>query len=349
MWGRIMGMKITVLGVHGYGSDFTTGQAVKSIELINWLQNYYGEDRINIVNTYNWKKNPFLLLFRLFSSFFNSSEIIILPAQNGVRYFAPIIYFLNIFFNRSIHYLVVGGWLYEMLSRKKLLRFFIKSFDGVYVEIPSMIEKLNSLELNNVFFLPNVRKEGEKKYVYNSERSNVCIYSRITEAKGIEDAIKIVQLFNLKNDSKLKLDIYGKIDPEYKEKFSLLLKKHNSFVEYKGVKNSDEGLEVVSNYKALIFPTYYEGEGFAGTLLDAFGSATPVIANDWKYNSEIIDSGTDGFVYPFRDIEKATLYLENIILDKQFAVYLSLNASNKFKEFIPDYVYPTLTENFKEN
>ena len=45
--------KITVIGVYGEGSQFTTGQAVKSIELINWLVQTYSEDNINIVKVAN--------------------------------------------------------------------------------------------------------------------------------------------------------------------------------------------------------------------------------------------------------------------------------------------------------
>lgn len=39
----------------------------------------------------------------------------------------------------------------------------------------------------------------------------------------------------------------------------------------------------------MLFPTYYSGEGFAGTLIDAFSAGVPVIASDWKYNAEIVN------------------------------------------------------------
>ena len=46
----------------------------------------------------------------------------------------------------------------------------------------------------------------------------------------------------------------------------------------------------------LLFPTYYDGEGFAGTLIDAMAAGVPVIASNWRYNSEIIKDGKIGFI-----------------------------------------------------
>ena len=52
----------------------------------------------------------------------------------------------------------------------------------------------------------------------------------------------------------------------------------------------------MKNYYALLFPTYYEGEGFAGTLIDAMAAGVPVIASDWRYNSEIVQDNRTGFL-----------------------------------------------------
>ena len=61
--------------------------------------------------------------------------------------------------------------------------------------------------------------------------------------------------------------------------------------------DSDKSVEVLKNYYALLFQTYYEGEGFAGTIIDAYSAGVPIIASDWKYNSELINDNT-GCLYP---------------------------------------------------
>lgn len=79
--------KVGVIGVYGRGEDFTTGQAVKCFELINWLKNKLGGNEVFIVNTYGWKKNPVGLLKNCVKAFFSCERVIILPAPNGVKVF----------------------------------------------------------------------------------------------------------------------------------------------------------------------------------------------------------------------------------------------------------------------
>jgi len=57
----------------------------------------------------------------------------------------------------------------------------------------------------------------------------------------------------------------------------------------------------------LLFPTYYEGEGFPGTIIDAFSSGLPAIATDWRYNSELISNGETGFIYKLNNYKETGL------------------------------------------
>lgn len=45
---------------------------------------------------------------------------------------------------------------------------------------------------------------------------------------------------------------------------------------------------MLRNYFALLFPTYFHGEGFAGCIIDAFFAGIPIIATDWLYNKDIV-------------------------------------------------------------
>ena len=63
-----------------------------------------------------------------------------------------------------------------------------------------------------------------------------------------------------------------------------------------------------------MFPTYYAGEGFAGTLIDAYSAGIPVIASDWKYNSEIVNESV-GFVYKTGDQGAFVELLKTIVAD----------------------------------
>ena len=264
------------------------------------------------MNTWHWKRKPLYLLHRLISDFRIYRHIILLPATNGIRVFGPLCWFLKLIFRRQVHYVVIGGWLADLLESRNFLRHCIASFDGVYVETQSLREKLMAMDLPKTEYLPNFRRIAEELQEENTASDislryqrpiRVCIYSRVVEEKGICDAVKIIRMANeIKGEGFFFLDIYGKIAEEYAGEFHQLLKENQDIVQYCGVKG---GPQVLRDYFALLFPSYYEGEGLAGTILDALAAQTPVLANDWKYIGEFIRDGENGFIYPFRDIDSA--------------------------------------------
>ncbi len=334
--------KVGVIGVYGRGEDFTTGQTVKCFELINWLKKPLGKDQIFIVNTYGWKKNPFGLLKNCVKAFLSCERVIILPAPNGVKVFLPLCYALKKIFRKDVHYVVIGGWLAELLSRKPFLKRCAKSFEGVYAESTVFVNDLKKLGLENAVYMPNFRSLPEEKHVRNKELKKpfkVCTYSRVVKEKGIEDACEIVKRANeLFGERAFELDVWGKIDSEFREEFSQLRDKYKDIMSYRGVKKADEGVKTLSEYFALLFPTYYEGEGLAGTVLDAFAAGTPVIANNWRYNGEFVKNGVNGEVYPFRDVERAAEALVHFAEDEKTYAKMTEGCFRSAVEFSADSV-----------
>lgn len=301
--------KAAVVGVYGVGADFTTGQAVKCYEIINWLKKKYGQDEIEVVNTYKWKKNPLKLLVDLLNAFRRCKNIIIMPAQHGIKVFAPLAYYFGKIFKRKIHYVVIGGWLAEMLTEQPRMKKYICSFDAVHVETQEMVSQLKEIGLEQVYHMPNFRilpdRPPERQKHWQTPIP-VCTYSRVVKEKGILDAIEIVKEANRYAEKNIfRLDVYGKVASEFKEEFEKAIVQNNAIMRYCGVKNANEGVDVLCKYFALLFPTYYEGEGVAGTLLDAMAAGTPPIVNEWKYNREVVVDGVNGFIYPYRNIEVA--------------------------------------------
>lgn len=133
----------------------------------------------------------------------------------------------------------------------------------------------------------------------------LCTFSRVMKEKGIEDAVKAVRIINEAAGSIIyTLDIYGQVDENYKEKFQKLTLDFPDYISYGGCVPFGESSEVLKNYYALVFPTYYEGEGFAGTLIDALAAGVPVVASDWKYNAEIVMENITGCTYDYKDNQK---------------------------------------------
>ena len=329
--------KIAVIGVYGQGPDFTTGQAVKCMELINWLKETYGTDQVQVVNTYQWKKRPAELVFHFIKAFVFCRNITMLPAQHGIKVFGPMVYYFNCLFHRNVHYIVIGGWLPDYLKSHDRMRKQIGALQGVFVETKVMERNLKALGLKNIHHMPNFRKSEEHEEEGRFSETGkipVCIYSRITESKGIEDGIEIVkQASERLGGPGFCLDIYGKVAEEFQLRFQELLKENHGFVRYCGVREAHEGSRILRNYFALLFPSYYEGEGIPGTVLDAFAAGTPVLANDWKYIREMVNTGENGVVYPFRCVEKASEELVRMYQDSELYQKLKEGADRSAEYF----------------
>ena len=297
--------KVCVMGHFGFGKDMLNGQTVKTKIVTAELEQQLGTDQVMKIDTHGGAKALPKISLRLLRAFRKCRNVIILPAHNGIRFFAPMCMAFNRIFRRKLHYVVIGGWLPEFLKKRKKLTKVLMSFDGIYVETNTMRKALEAQGFNNVYVMPNFKdlnilKESELVY-HNTEPYRLCTFSRVMKEKGIEDAVYAVRTVNEHfGRTVYTLDIYGQVDSVQTEWFNELKSTFPSYIKYGGLVPFDKSVEVLKNYFALLFPTYYEGEGFAGTLLDAMAAGVPVVASDWRYNSEIVNE-KNGYVYPVHD------------------------------------------------
>lgn len=293
--------RICVIGHFAYGLEYFDGQTVKTKIITKELENQLGKDEVLKIDTHGGKKKMLRLILQLPVTMKNVKNIIMMPAHNGIRFFAPLLVFFNSFIHIKLHYVVIGGWLPEYLENKKRLQKNLKKFDGIYVETNTMKVNLEKQGFSNIYILPNCKelkilKENELVYA-TSKPFKLCTFSRVMKEKGIEDAVNAVEEINKKyGETIFTLDIYGQIDSMQTEWFESLQVKFSKDISYKGLVPFDKSTDVLKNYYALLFPTYYEGEGFAGTLIDAMAAGVPVIASDWRYNSEIVQDNRTGFL-----------------------------------------------------
>lgn len=141
-------------------------------------------------------------------------------------------------------------------------------------------------------------------FVLKQEALRVCTFSRVMKEKGIGDAITAVCSVNsILGFNAFRLDVYGKVDGDQVEWFDSLIRNVPGYINYKGLVPYDETTKIIKNYFALLFPTYYDGEGFAGTLIDALAAGVPVIASDWKYNSELVVDKVTGIIFETRNTD----------------------------------------------
>lgn len=341
--------KIGIVGHFGGNKAFFDGQTVKTKNIHRALTEEFSESEIKKLDTYDYKRNPLSFFCRTVKLIFDCKNVIMLPDENGVRVFAPIFGFLNVLLKRKLHYAVVGGWLPVFLKRHRIIACFLKRFSGVYVETTSMKTALEEMKFSNVFILPNFKyldviSEAELEYnVIPPLR--LCIFSRIMEQKGVEEAINTVSAINdSAGKTVYELDIYGPVDSEYEQRFCKLQDEFPKYVRYLGTIDSDKSVQTIKKYFALIFPTKFYTEGIPGTLIDACAAGVPVITSLWANYHDVFKEGVTGWGFEFGKFEQFKALLEKAADDPEEFSKMKLTALGEMKKFQPQEAIRTLTQ-----
>ena len=333
--------KVGVLGYFAGGNLAAGGQSTKTITLDSELRKIYGNKKVISVDTTRWKDHVGLFMLKCIMLTFKCQNIIILPAENGIKKFAPLFVFFRFLTKAKIHYMVIGGWLPKALENNKFLLWLLHYFDGIYVETHTMLKHLNQLGLSNVYVIPNFKKlsivsKNKTDYKHNKPYK-LCTFSRVVKKKGIEDAISAIVAINKKFTSPIcQLDIYGPIDSNYRVQFREIMTKVPNYIKYKGEVPFDKSVEILQDYYCLLFPTRYYTEGLPGTIIDAYSAGVPVIASEWQNAREFIEDENTGLIFTFKN----TLDLENcickMIRDQEGYKAMRNNCIEKAQNFMPE-------------
>ena len=339
--------KIGVVGHFAFGKDFYDGQTIKAKELSKELERQLTSVEVVKVDTYGGIKRLPTIIFKTILLFKNCKNVIMLPAHNGVKVFAPLFCILKKLFGRKIFYGVVGGWLPEFISNRKGLKKRLMSFDAILVETTSMKNKLEKMGFKNIHIMPNFKALTcvATEEIQNNEPYKLCTFSRVMKEKGIEDAVSAVKVVNDKFGREVfKLDIYGQIDSSQVEWFENLKKGFPSCVRYCGVVEFNKSTQVLKDYFALLFPTKFYTEGIPGTIIDALASGIPVITSKWQNYADIVEDKYNGLCYEFDANNLLAELLDDIADSPSTFADMKINCVNSAQKFMPENAIKVLLE-----
>ena len=300
--------------------------------------------QIIAIDTYQWKKKPFLIFNLLFSLLFKQFDSIVISASSASTF--QLLKFLN-FLKPSIlkktHYLVIGGYFPDGIRSRRYDWKIYQNLKSVVVEGEILRDQLLSCsELKNIEVIPNFKKfEFKLSQIGQSVTPFKFVFiGRISETKGILEIIEATNI--LKKEISLldiQVDFYGPLEEniEFPE---------NLPIAYKGYLNimdkQDESYFTLSEYSCLLFPTYWMGEGFPGVIIDAYIAGLPVIATDWNMNKEVVEEGKTGIIIPIQDSKALAAAMLKMLEDPQLVAKMSQNSLNKAQDYHLDKVWPEI-------
>jgi len=171
-----------------------------------------------------------------------------------------------------------------------------------------------------VQFFPNTRD-----LIPIATRRSACtrflFLSQLRPQKGIREALAASDRL----PAGCTLDVYGPCMPGIEpEVFS-----GHPHATYRGTVRPSQVPDVLASHDVLLFPTYYQGEGMPGAVIEAQQAGMPVIASRWRSLGELIDNGVNGFLTEPRSVDELAQAMERLVRDPDLFARMSRRARER--------------------
>lgn len=302
-----------MLGFVRVGGKPVCGETMKNQQLLRRLEAL--GVKCYVADFFGWRKHPWTFLYLAWLMVAHRSATLIISTSLGNSY--PLMRVLKLLKWRqpTIHW-VIGGVFAEKVEQGIFRSDVVGRMNWTIVESEKMKRQLENIGMRNIVFLPNFK--SLPKLPIKQKRAGklkLVFVSRIIPDKGCDYIIDSAQRLNSMGfGDRYCIDFYGKIDESYQSTFEKRVKECGT-VEYRGYLNLMEqaGYDQLATYDAMLFPTYWKGEGFAGIFIDAFCAGLPIIASRWAHNEEFIRDGETGILIPPHDVEALTQTIKDCI------------------------------------
>lgn len=288
--------------------------------------------KVYVVDTIDWRKKPFIIVKMLWYLTFIHNAKVVISCEEGASRIIDFLYYIRL--QKDVFYWVVGSGFPTRIANGSSSPKHYSFLKKIMVQSHNMVKSLNEAGLNNVLYVPNSKPIYDIPIEQHCGRIRFVFLSRILPEKGIEQIFGSVERLNaegMKDD--FEIDFYGMVGEKYftfEERVETIPN-----VTYRGVLDltKEEGYQKLAIYDAMLFPTFYEGEGFPGVFIDAFISALPVIASDWHCNTEIIEDKKTGFIIPPKDEEALYDKMKMVIKHREILLPMKLACKKEAKKY----------------
>lgn len=216
----------------------------------------------------------------------------------GALLFAPAVHFLCWAFRRKWIFRGFGGdfdtWHRQAsVIATQLFKMSVLRADALLFERQSSTGYFQRFTHRPVYWYANSRRFRE---VSESSAATECLHAQrfvyvghVRQEKGIQEILDAAE--RIKNE--IVIDIYGPLSQHFACEN---LRTPN--VSYKGILEPTQVVPTLRQYDVLLLPSYWEGEGYPGVILEAYCAGIPVIASRWGGIPEIVSDRSGILIEP---------------------------------------------------
>ncbi|MGB3479796.1 MAG: glycosyltransferase family 4 protein [bacterium] len=244
--------------------------------------------------------------------------------------FSPVVHIVSRCFRKPWVLRCFGGNIDQVYKAfSPVIRFFIQktslAADSCLFQTHHLVDFFNKICKTHALWFPNNRLMPPLTTATSRTTAiNKFIFvGNVKYSKGIKEIIEASGKFK----SKIIVDVYGPFQEGIDEQNF----KGLTVVKYKGVLSPDQVIATIKKYHILLLPSYYQGEGYPGVILEAYAAGIPVITTDWRSISEIVDE-TSGILIQPKNANELFLAMKRTISNRK--VYQKLKLGVKMKRNI---------------
>ncbi len=273
------------------------GATVSFGHLIDYMEDH--QEKYTLINTQYFLQgiqrylNPLYVLLQILKNVATVDVVFLNSSRGGTKYLSPLLFVLAKVFRLKFVFRPFGGNIKDYTAQyngfqKWIFQNTTLRADLFFLQTKELMQ-FYATQAKNTMQLPTSREEPVEKLLRGTlPFSKRFVYlGYVNEAKGIDHVLEAANQLG----ADYTIHIYGPIKEEkYKEKFA------TEKINYQGVLAKEEVLKTLKEYDVLLLPTFYQGEGYPGAIIEAYSLGLPVITTQWKAIPEIVQDGKTGFL-----------------------------------------------------
>lgn len=186
---------------------------------------------------------------------------------------------------------------------RNVLLFGFRWSDGLIVETRLLHDYFQKLLGEDVYYVPGYRPlpvdEAPPAHLAApkpaAEPLRLVFLGWVRREKGVFVLLESLKKLNASQQDAIHCDIYGPIHPTVAQQFEQEVAEI-ACASYGGVLEPASVIETLRTYDALVFPSFYQGEGHPGVVIEAMAAGIPVITTQFRSIPEVVENGRNGLL-----------------------------------------------------
>lgn len=182
--------------------------------------------------------------------------------------------------------------------------------DCILLECRFLVEKFRRFfPSSKIEWFPNSRAIGDAETGPRSSGARRFVFvGHVKPTKGVRE---ILEATASNAEAGIEVDIYGPLLEGFTENEINAVQGAS----YRGVLKPDEVKGVLRTYDVFLLPSYHDGEGHPGSVLEALHCGLPVIASNWRAIPELISHEESGLLVEPRSSASLSAAMSRLVKD----------------------------------